>query len=103
MRPDWPNQLRPTALTQGGGMTRDQHARAELLQQDGEYRRLAEQHQTLESRLCELLDHPYPSSDDEFEKATLKKKKLQVKDQMEHIFRRHLTPLPGENAPAFES
>ena len=84
-------------------MTRDQHARAELLQQDGEYRRLAEQHQTLESRLCELLDHPYPSSDDEFEKATLKKKKLQVKDQMEHILRRHLTPLPGENAPAFES
>ena len=83
-------------------MTREQHVRDVLLQQDDEYRRLAGQHQALESRLRELLGNPYPSGDDEFEKATLKKKKLQLKDQMEHILRRHLTPSLSENIPAFE-
>ncbi len=70
-------------------MTREQHAREVLLQEDDEYRRLAEQHQELESRLDKLLGHPYPSSD-HLERTTLKKQKLQVKDRMEQILRRHL-------------
>ena len=89
--------------TKGDSMTRDRHVHEVLLQQDGEYRRLAGQHRALESRLRELLCHPYPSNDDEFEKVTLKKKKLYLKDQMEDILRRRPTPLLGENTPAFES
>ena len=71
-------------------MTREQHAREVLLQEDDEYRRLAEQHQQLESRLGELLGNRYPSGADDLERTTLKKQKLQVKDRMERILRRHL-------------
>ena len=71
-------------------MTREHHAREVLLKEDDEYRRLAEQHQELESRLDELLGNPYPSGADDFERITLKKQKLQVKDRMERIRRRHL-------------
>lgn len=77
-------------------MNQEQHAREVLLEEDGEYRDLAEQHRALESRLAELLDHPYPSGAEQLEEATLKKKKLHVKDRMEHILRRRLTPrAPG--------
>ena len=84
-------------------MTRSQHVREVLLEEDDEYRRLAEQHHDLDTRLNELLGYQYPSGADELEKATLKKRKLQVKDQMEQILRRHLTPHLGDAAPAFET
>ena len=73
-------------------MNREQHAREALLEEDDEYRDLAEQHRALESRLAELLGHPYRSGDDLMEEATLKKKKLHIKDRMEHILQRYLTP-----------
>ena len=73
-------------------MNQEQHAREVLLEQDGEYRDLAEQHRALESRLAELLGHPYRSGAEQIEEATLKKKKLHIKDRMEHILQRHLTP-----------
>ena len=73
-------------------MRNDQAVREVLLQQDEEYRRLAVEHQNYETRLRELTGQPYPTGDDEFEKARIKKMKLQVKDQMEGILRRHLTP-----------
>ena len=73
-------------------MTQEQHARAVLLEEDDEYRDLAEQHRALENRLAELLGHPYRSGAEQFEEATLKKKKLHIKDRMEHILRRYLTP-----------
>ena len=77
-------------------MNQEQHAREVLLEEDDEYRDLAEQHRALESRLAELLDHPYPSGAEQIEEATLKKKKLHVKDRMENILRRRLTPrAPG--------
>ncbi len=72
-------------------MSQEQHAREVLLEEDDEYRDLAEQHRALESRLAELLDRPYPSGAQQIEEATLKKKKLHIKDRMEHILRRHLT------------
>ena len=73
-------------------MTQEQHAREVLLEQDDEYRDLAEQHRALESRLAELLGQPYRSGAEQIEEATLKKKKLHIKDRMEQILRRHLTP-----------
>jgi uncharacterized protein YdcH (DUF465 family) len=83
-------------------MTREQHAREMLLQEDDEYRRLAEQHRELETRLGDLLGHSYLSGAEQFERATLKKKKLAVKDRMEHILRRHLAPRPGVAVPVLE-
>ena len=84
-------------------MRNDQEVREVLLQQDQEYRRLAVQHQNYEIRLRELTGHPYPTGDDEFEKARIKKMKLQVKDQMEGILRRHLTPRLVSNSATIES
>ena len=84
-------------------MTNDQAVREVLLQQDEEYRRLSVQHQSYETRLRELTGHPYPTGDDELEKARLKKMKLQVKDQMEGILRRHLTPRLVVNSATAES
>jgi len=84
-------------------MRNDQEVREVLLEQDQEYRRLAVQHQNYEIRLRELTGHPYPTGDDEFEKARIKKMKLQVKDQMEGILRRHLTPRLVSNSATIES
>ena len=82
-------------------MTNAQAVREVLMQQDEEYRRLSVQHQSYETRLRELTGHPYPTGDDELEKARIKKMKLQVKDQMEGILRRYLTPrLVGNSAIA---
>lgn len=73
-------------------MNQERHAREVLLEEDDEYRDLAEQHRALENRLAELLGHPYPSGAEQVEEATLKKKKLHLKDRMEHILQRRLTP-----------
>ena len=48
-------------------MNQEQHAREVLLEEDDEYRDLAEQHRALETRLDELLGHPYLSGDEQIE------------------------------------
>ncbi len=83
-------------------MNQEQHAREVLLEQDDEYRDLAEQHRALESRLAELLGYPYRSGAEQIEEATLKKKKLHIKDRMEQILRRHLTPRVENGEPLLD-
>ena len=55
---------------------------------DDEYRQLAEQHHQYESRLGELAEKAVLSDDEQLEEATLKKKKLQLKDKMQELSRR---------------
>ena len=64
-------------------------AKAELLQTDEEFHNLADQHHRLEDRLHELTAKQYLSTPEHLEEVTLKKKKLQLKDRMEDIMRRH--------------
>ena len=59
-----------------------------LLQTDEEFHQLAVKHQELEDRLHELTAKPYLSEPERNEEVTLKKRKLQLKDQMESIIRR---------------
>ena len=59
-----------------------------LLKTDEEFHTLAEQHQQLDSRLHELTEKHYLSAPEQVEEVTLKKRKLQLKDQMEMIVRR---------------
>jgi hypothetical protein len=59
-----------------------------LLQSDDEFHRLATKHHELEGRLSELTAKSYLSEPEQVEQATLKKRKLQLKDQMENILRR---------------
>jgi len=56
--------------------------RDELLKQNPNFRDLVQQHQTFEKRLSELAHLSYPSEDEQLEETTLKKKKLQIKDEI---------------------
>ena len=61
----------------------------ELSQKDGEFHDLSLKHHELEDRLHELTAKHYLSEPEQVEEVTLKKKKLQLKDRMEDILRRH--------------
>ncbi|MSO45360.1 MAG: DUF465 domain-containing protein [Acidobacteria bacterium] len=61
----------------------------QLPQSDDEFHQLADQHHELEHRLHELTAKPYLSEPEQLEEVTLKKRKLQLKDRMEDIMRRH--------------
>ena len=56
--------------------------RDELLKHNPAFRDLIQQHQTFEKRLGELSHLSYPNDDEQLEEITLKKKKLQVKDEI---------------------
>jgi uncharacterized protein YdcH (DUF465 family) len=60
----------------------------QLLQTDEEYRQLATQHHDLDEKLHSLAARNYLSEPEQLEEVTLKKRKLQLKDQMESILRR---------------
>ena len=56
--------------------------RDELLKSDPHFRELVHQHEDYESRLSELAHLTYPNDDEQLEEVTLKKKKLQIKDEI---------------------
>ena len=60
-----------------------------LLQTDEEFNRLAVRHHELDDRLNELSSKHYLSEPEQIEEVNLKKQKLQLKDRMEDILRRH--------------
>ena len=60
-----------------------------LLKTDEEFRQLATKHHELDDRLHELSAKSYLSEPEQVEEITLKKRKLQLKDRMEDILRRH--------------
>ena len=66
-----------------------QNLRELLLRTDAEFHSLSDQHHDLESRLHELTSKHYLSEPEQLEKVNLKKQKLQLKDRMEDILRRH--------------
>ena len=59
-----------------------------LLQTDDEYRQLAAQHHHLDEQIHNLATRHHLSEPEQIEEVTLKKRKLQLKDQMELILRR---------------
>jgi uncharacterized protein YdcH (DUF465 family) len=63
--------------------------RDELLKSNQEFRELVHQHEDFEKRLSELAHLTYPNDDEQFEEATLKKKKLAVKDEIYSIMQQH--------------
>ena len=60
-----------------------------LLQTDEEFRQLATQHHDLDEKIHSLATRNYLSEPEQVEEIRLKKRKLQLKDQMETILRRH--------------
>lgn len=63
--------------------------RDELLKSNQVFRELVHQHNDFEKRLDELAHLTYPSDDEQLEEATLKKKKLQVKDEIYAMMQQH--------------
>jgi uncharacterized protein YdcH (DUF465 family) len=61
----------------------------QLMANDVQFAELAQTHGEYEKRLSELAALHYPSVEEQMEEATLKKKKLFLKDQMESILRRY--------------
>lgn len=60
-----------------------------LLKTDDEFHTLVEKHHQLDDRLHELTAKHYLSEPEQLEEVNLKKQKLQIKDRMEDILRRH--------------
>jgi uncharacterized protein YdcH (DUF465 family) len=56
--------------------------RDELLKNNATFRELVHQHESFEKRLVELAHLSYPNDEEQLEEVTLKKKKLQVKDEI---------------------
>jgi len=57
-------------------------------QQSDELKQLAAQHHDLDDRLSQLTSKNYLSEFEQLEEVKLKKRKLQLKDQMEDLRRR---------------
>jgi hypothetical protein len=69
-----------------------------LLQSDEEFRRLATQHHDLDEKIHNLASRHYLTQPEQIEEITLKKRKLQLKDQMESILRRASTGVHSAHA-----
>ena len=61
-----------------------------LLESNDEFRQLATQHHDLDERIHDLAIRQYLTEPEQLEEVTLKKRKLQLKDRMAEITRRHL-------------
>lgn len=63
--------------------------RDELIKENPNFRDLVQQHQNYERRLLELAQLTYPNDEEQLEESTLKKKKLNVKDEIYAIMQNH--------------
>jgi uncharacterized protein YdcH (DUF465 family) len=86
---DCPPRLRFLYAKEAEMPTDFEELKRKLLQTDEEFRQLATQHHDLDERIHSLAARHYLSAPEQLEEVTLKKKKLQLKDQMESILRRH--------------
>ena len=70
-------------------MSVQQLLREQLAQQNPEFRKLLDEHQSRERRLDELSDKGWLTGEEELEQKRLKKEKLMLKDRMEAHLRAH--------------
>jgi len=75
-------------------MMKEEEIKEHLMSSNPEFRRLVEEHKLYEGQLNELQNHHHLTERDHLEEVRLKKKKLQLKDQMNSMiqkFRRELS------------
>ena len=63
--------------------------KAYLIENDQEFRQLAQQHRGYETQLRELRGKSYLNEQEQLEETVLKKKKLVLKDHMQALIYRH--------------
>jgi uncharacterized protein len=74
--------------------------RQQLLQSNEEFRRLAQKHSNYDEQLEKLVHKTYLSEEEKIEEINLKKKKLQVKDQMEMMIQRFRQRVVAQSSPS---
>jgi uncharacterized protein YdcH (DUF465 family) len=77
---------------------KEEEIKEQLMSSSADFRRLAEEHLEYEAKLKELLSHPHLSEQDHLEEIKIKKKKLQLKDQMNSMvlkYKNELTHQPS--------
>jgi len=75
-------------------MMKEEEIKEHLISSNPEFRRLVEEHKHYQGRLEELMNRSHMTEHDHLEEIQLKKKKLQLKDQMNALiskFREELT------------
>jgi uncharacterized protein YdcH (DUF465 family) len=60
-----------------------------LMRENPNFRELVQQHENYEKRLSELANLTYPNDEELLEEATLKKRKLAVKDEIYNMLQKH--------------
>ena len=63
--------------------------REQLLSQDNQFKKLAEEHQSYDEQLAQLHRRHHLSDEERLQEITLKKKKLLLKDQMYSIVQKY--------------
>lgn len=66
-----------------------QDVKDQLLRTDESFRQLVTEHHDLDERVRHLSSQAFLSSPEQIEEISLKKRKLQLKDQIEEALRRH--------------
>lgn len=77
-----------------GQLSPDDPVRSVLLERSEEFRQLVSEHHQLDERIQQLATLSYPTDQQQFEEAALKKRKLALKDRIQSILRAHHTESP---------
>jgi uncharacterized protein YdcH (DUF465 family) len=79
----------------GAQLSPDDPVRAVLLESHEEFRQLVSEHHMLDERIQQLSSLSYLTDQQQFEEISLKKRKLALKDRIEHMVRQyHGSPPP---------
>jgi uncharacterized protein YdcH (DUF465 family) len=90
----------PSSIFQEAEMPTDfEEMKKQLLQSNDEFRQLATQHHDLDERIHNLASRQYLSEPEQLEEVRLKKRKLQLKDQMESMMRNYRSSEPVHASP----
>ena len=65
-----------------------------LLKTDNRFRQLFDEHQQFERKLAEFTEKSFLTSAEQFEETVLKKKKLALKDRMQHLIQEYRVQHP---------
>ena len=76
----------------------EEEIKQHLMSSSPEFRRLADEHHQFEGKLQELQTHHYLSEQDQIEEATLKKKKLHLKDEMNTLIQNYRNELSHQHS-----
>lgn len=77
-------------------ITKEDDIKDYLLSNDADFRRMAEEHRSYEDQLEALTDRSHVTDREQYQEATLKKKKLRLKDQMSRMIQRYRLARAGQ-------